>query len=253
MENFKVTFLLCCIAFILCSCRMTKEVISLNGPAFYNNDISYQPKPISADTIHHASYISASIINGQGANQNDALTAGQLNLGMAYTVKHFNFAYGAFGAAGGFNNATIGGGAPYYFNNKFVGLVGVRASVNYYITSGHVDIRIIGIEAAYSHEFGAYADYRQQVATVPDFYTNTRTNLFTIGGSTEVAWYGRDLSWQYGLRLFIGRTDGSYVNSLYSDISRTAGALAYFMQIRRYFMVGELTGSGGHFSLGYRF
>jgi len=253
MKKLKTALLLCCITSMLSSCLINKQVISLNGPAFYNNDVSYQPKPISADTVHHATYVSASLINGQGANENDELTAGQLNLGMAYTIKHFNFAYGAFGAAGSFNNATVEGDEPYYFHDKFVGVTGGRASVNYYITSGHVDIRIIGIEAAYSHEFGGYANYRNEVVGVPGFYTNTRTNLFTIGGSTEVTWYGRDPSWQYGLRLFIGQTDGSYANNSYSDVSRTAGALAYFMQIKRYFMVGELTGSGGHFSLGYRF
>ena len=46
-------------------------VTSFNGPAFYNNDVSYQPKPIAADSIHHATYLSGSIIQGQGANPND--------------------------------------------------------------------------------------------------------------------------------------------------------------------------------------
>jgi hypothetical protein len=203
--------------------------------------------------VHHAAYVSASIINGQGANQNDVLTAGQLNLGMAYTLKHFNIAYGAFGAAGSFNNQTVQQDQPYYFYNKAVGMTGGRASFNYYITSGRVDIRIIGLEAAYSHEFGAYADYRKEVAGQPGFYTNTRTDLFTWGGSSEVTWYTRDPSFQYGLRLFIGQTNSSYTNNYYRSTSRTAGALAYFMQIKKYFMIGELTGAGGHFSLGYRF
>ena len=247
--------MLCGIAFLLSSCTVYKPVTSLNGPAFYNSDITYQPKPLSADTVHHAAYISAAIVNGQGANVNDMLTAGEINLGMGYTIKHFNFAYGVFGAAGSFSNATIPSDQPYYFNNKFAGVAGGRASINYYITSGHVDIRVIGIEAAYSNEFGDYANYRKEVAGQPYFYTSTRTDLLTIGGSTEVIWYGHDLSRQYGFRVFLGSTNVNYPtnpNNYDAPPSITA-TLAYFMQIKRYFMIGEVTGAGGHFSVGYRF
>jgi hypothetical protein len=255
MKNFTPMGMLCGITFVLSSCVVNKAVTSYNGPAFYNSDITYQPKPISADTVHHATYVSASIVNGQGANANDALTAGELNLGMGYTVKHFNFAYGVFGAAGSFSNATVPTNQPYYFNNKFAGTVGGRGSINYYITFGHVDIRVIGIEAAYSNEFGAYANYRKEVAGQPNFYTSTRTDLLTIGGSTEVIWYGRDPSWQYGLRLFMGSTNVNFPRNSdsYDALPSINAALAYFMQIKHYFMIGELTGAGGHFSLGYRF
>lgn len=255
MKNLKPICLHCGVALLLSSCFVNKPVTSINGPAFYNSDITYQPKPLWKDTVHHATYVSASIVNAQGANENDALTAGELNLGMAYTIKNFNFAYGVFGTAGTFKNSTIPQDQPYYFSNKFVGVAGGRASINYYITSGHVDIRIIGIEAAYSNEFGDYANYRKLVAGVPDFYTSTRTDLLTIGLSTEVIWYGRDLNWQYGFRFFVGKTNVDYPrnpNDSYVLPSITP-ALAYFMQIRRYFMIGEFTGAGGHFSMGYRF
>ncbi|MFI5138718.1 MAG: hypothetical protein ACHQIM_12900 [Sphingobacteriales bacterium] len=254
MKKNQTAALVCCIPFLLSSCFTSKPVTSINGPAFLTSDISYQPKPLSADSVHHASYISASIVSGQGANPNDQLTAGELNLGMAYTLKHFNFACGAFGAAGSFSNQTIAADQPYYFNNKFVGVAGSRGSVNYYITLGHVDIRIIGIEAAYSHEFGDYASYRKEVVNQPYFYINTQTNLFTLGGSSEVTWYpASNPSWHYGLRLFIGATNGSNPNP-YNTITRNgAYALAYFMQVKNYFMVGEITDAGGHFTLGYRF
>jgi hypothetical protein len=255
MKKYKTILPLCGAAFLLSSCVVNKAVTSYNGPAFYNSDITYQPKPLSADTFHHAAYVSASIVNGQGGNANDALTAGEINLGMGYTIKHFNFAYGVFGAAGSFSNATVPSNQPYYFNNKFAGTAGGRASVNYYITSGHVDIRVIGIEAAYSNEFGDYANYRKEVAGQPNFYTSTRTDLLTIGGSTEVIWYGRDRSWQYGFRLFIGSTNVNFPRNSdgYDALPGVTGALAYFMQIKRYFLIGELTGAGGHFGLGYRF
>jgi len=194
-------------------------------------------------------------IDGTGANPDDELTAGQLNLGMAYTLKHINIAYGAFGDAGQFSNGTIPGNQPGYFTSKFAGMAGGRASINYYITPGNVDIRIIGIEAAYSHEFGSYADFRREVAGQPNFFSDTRVNLFTIGGSSEVVWYGRDPSFfQYGFRLFLGGTNSSYTKYYDSYIqSRATASFAYFMQMKNYFMVAELTSGGSHFSLGYRF
>lgn len=240
--------------FLLSSCYPYRgPVTSMNGPAYYNQDIAYQPKPLSVDSIHHATYISASLVNGFGANDNDQLTAGQLNLGMAYTLKHFNISYGAFGAAGSFHNGTVPDTQAYYFNSKFVGIGGGRASINYYVHFDHVDIRIIGLEAAYSHEFGAYADYRKEVNGQPYFFTNARTNLFTWGGSSEVAWYGQDPSFQFGLRLFVGQTNGSYRYDYFDPNKRLAASFAYFMQIKNAFLVAEIVGAGGHFTLGYRF
>jgi hypothetical protein len=258
MTKTKIAALLCSVVFLLSSCYVHKgPVTSLNGPAFYNNDISYQPKPISADSIHHATYLSATIIQGEAANASDDITAGQLNIGMAYTLKHFNIAYGAFGAAGSFHNGTVPDTQAYFFKNKFARLVGGRASVNYYFTSGRVDIRVIGLELAYSHEFGDYADFRKEVNGQPYYITNTRTNLFTWGGSSEVDWYGQDPTFQFGFRLFIGQTNPGFKN--FNDYNysnqnpRLAGSLAYFMQIKDVFMVAEITGWGGHFTLGYRF
>ncbi|MFI5162219.1 MAG: hypothetical protein ACHQHN_13145 [Sphingobacteriales bacterium] len=259
MTKFKTPALLCSLLFILSSCFSVKyrgPVTSYNGPAFFNNDVSYQPKPISADSLHHGTYVSATIISGGGANSKDDMSAGQLNLGMAYTVKHFNFAYGAFGAFGDYHNETVPDTQTHFFINKSIGFVGSRASINYYITSGRVDIRLIGIEAAYSHEFGDYAAFRREVYGQPYFFTNTRTDLFTWGGSSEVDWYGRDPSFQYGFRVFAGRTNsnlGKYSYAYSEQPQKISGAFAYFMQIKNAFMVAEFTGSGGHFTLGYRF
>lgn len=253
----KFIFVLGGIVLVFSSCFVNRgPVVSYNSPAFHNNDVLYQPKPILADSVHHAAYVSASVINGDAPNANDQLSAGALNLGMAFTLKHFNFAYGVFGAAGTFENGTIPPAQDYYFTKKFVGLTGERASINYYITSGHVDIRIIGLEATYSHEFGSYADFRRQVAGQPNFFSDPRTNLFTWGGSSEVIWYSRDPSFiRYGFRLFIGQTNATYEqNNYFSTYSKTraAASLAYFMQLKRYYMSVDLS-EGAHFTLGYCF
>ena len=250
--------LACWVLFTLSACRVHKgPVTSFNGPAFYNNDVSYQPKPIAADSIHHAIYLSGSIIQGQGANSNDMVNAGQLNLSMAVTTKHFNFSLGAFGGLGNFENKTVPDSQAYFFRNKSTGLGGGRASFNYYITSGKVDIRIIGIEANYSHEFGEYADFRKQVLGQPYYFTITRTDLFTYGASSEVAWYGPDPSFQYAFRLFFGQTSPGFTNfnpeTFQFQTQKFAASRAYFMQIKNVFMIVDVNPNGGHFSLGYRF
>ena len=250
--------LACWALLTLSSCFVHKgPVTSFNGPAFYNNDVSYQPKPIAADSIHHATYLSASIIKGQGANSNDMVNAGQLNLSMAFTTKHYNFSLGAFGGLGDFENKTVPDTQAYFFRNKSTGLGGGRASFNYYITSGKVDIRIIGIEATYSHEFGQYADFRKQVVGQPFYYTITSTDLFTYGASSEVAWYGPDPSFQYALRLFVGQTNPGFTSfnpeTFQFQTQKLATSLAYFMQIKNVFMIVDVNPNGGHFSLGYRF
>ena len=258
MRKLKLLTLACWVLFTLSACLVHKgPVTSFNGPAFYNNDVSYQPKPIAADSIHHATYLSGSIIQGQGANSNDVVNAGQLNLSMAFTTKHVNFSLGAFGALGSFTNKTVPDTQAYYFRNKSTGSGGGRASFNYYITSGKVDIRIIGIEATYSHEFGEYADFRKQVLGQPYYFTITRTDLFTYGASSEVAWYGRDPSFQYAFRLFFGQTNPGFTNfnpeTFQFQTQKFAASLAYFMQIKNVFMIVDMNPNGGHFSMGYRF
>ena len=258
MNKLKRLSLVCWAATILFSCRVHRgPVTSFNGPAFYNNDVSYQPKPLSFDSIHHATYISGSIIQGQGANSNDIVNAVQLNVGMGFTSKHLNFAMGAFGALGSFENKTVPDTQAFYFQNKSTGFAGGKASFNYYISSGKVDIRIIGIEASYSHEFGEYADFRKQVLGQPYYFTITRTDLFTYGASSEVAWYGRDPSFQFAFRLFVGQTNSGFTNfnteTFQLQTQKFAASLAYFMQIKNVFMIVDADPNGGHFSLGYRF
>jgi hypothetical protein len=238
----------------------------LYGPALYQSDIAYLPKPLSSDKKHLASYLSAAFIQGNGPdpdNFEDEVTRGEVNFGQGLTLKNFNIAYSVFGAAGNYDNqsnySNLGTTKEYYFTNKFFGAAGGRFSANAYITSGRVDIRFIGFEMAYSHEFGDYADYRKMVTSQPYFYTNTRTDLVTLGGTSEVIWHSSDPDIQFGLRLFIGSSlNGNYYKNqgnpapFYNGDTGT-GSLAYFMQIHRYFFVGELNSTGGQFRIGLRF
>ena len=221
------------------------------------------PKPLSSDSSHHASYVSAALFESNGAdptNSNDEITRGELTFGQGFTLPNFNAAYSVFGTFGSYSDMTNGGANDrFYFNNKSFGAYGGRFSVNTFISSGNVDIRFIGFEMAYSHEFGQYASYRKSVTDSAYFYTNPRTTLVTLGGTSEVVWHNHDPGIQFGFRVFFGRSLGNnrYLNQgaiapYYGSYVNTS-SLAYFMQIHRYFFVGEANSSGGQLRFGLRF
>jgi hypothetical protein len=264
MVKLKSSVLLSGILLILSSCAGTKmPQTNLYGPALHQTDIAYLPKPLSSDSSHHASYISVAVIESNGAdptNDNDQITRGELNFGQGFTFKNFNLGYSAFGAVGSYSNMTdVSTNDAYYFNNIAFGAVGGRFSANAFVTSGRVDIRFIGFEAAYSREFGSYANYRKKVVDSPYFYTDQRTELLTLGGTSEVIWHSHDPAVQFGFRLFIGSSLGnnSYQNhgvqAPYYNQYVLTSSLAYFMQIHQYFFVGELNANGGQFRVGLRF
>lgn len=238
---------------------MRQPQTNIFGPALYHSDIAYLPKPLSSDSTHHSNYVSAALYSSSGAeptNDDDEITRGELTIGQGFTFGHFNVAYDVFGALGGYNNYTDPSDS-YSFSSKFFGAGGGRFSADAFITSGRVDIRFIGFEMAYSHEFGDYAIYRKEV-NGPYIYTNKRTDITTLGEASEVIWHSSDPDVQFGLRLFVGRTLGDndyrYQNTFLTYYSSgPAGSLAYFMQVHRYFFVGEINNNGGQLRVGLRF
>jgi hypothetical protein len=229
------------------------------GPALHKSDISYMPKPMSMDSAKSATYVSAGLALDFGNNLSDQLTSGQLNISEAHTFKNFNLAYGAFTSLGNYSNYDLQQGDPHYFKDKFFGAVGGRLSGNFYINNdGRTDIRIIGFEAAYSHEFGDYARFRKEVTGDPNFYTDTRTELFTGGLTSEVVFHGRKPNTQMGFRLFVGETFGNdniYNNNKNDYITYktpTYVAFSYFIQLKQYFAVVE-GGTYVQFRVGLRF
>jgi len=263
MLKTRLYFLLLPVLIFYSSCTVTGPQINLYGPAMYSSDISYQPKPMSSDSVHHANYASLSYFSLDAPNNNnnfDIVTVGQFNIGQGYTFDNFNLSYAAFGGMGGYSHQTNNDlSQSTHFSSKYFGDLGGRFSANAFVTSGRVDIRFIGFEVAYSHEFGDYANFRSQVNGQPDYFTDARTDLVTIGGSTEVIWHSSERPLQFGLRLFIGRTlgDNTYRNpgtpaTVYYQ-QNDIGSLAYFMQLKKVFFVGELHSFGGELRAGLRF
>lgn len=255
MRNFYLSFILLAAAtFSSCS--------QIYIPALYHQDIVYQPKPASWDSTKRATYISIGYNDNSGANTADDLGSGQLNISQAYTGKNFNIAYGVFGVAGNYTRDTaFSGKGVGDFNNKFFGAMGGRFSANLYTHSGRVDFRYLGIEAAYSHEFGAYADFRRSIADNPDFNVDPRTDLVSLGLTSEVLFHRkRDNNFENGFRFFLGGTfgnnypsyDGVILPGRVSSFSQQFIKINYFFRYKKYFGTAEL-GDGLFLRLGLKF
>lgn len=251
-------FITCCVAISLSSCS------HVYTPALYHEDIAYQPKPTSFDTSKSLTYITGGIGVNSSNNFSDDKISGELDISRGHAFKNVNLSYGAFGVYGDYANSAIQKDEANYFTDKFYGAVGGRASVNLFATSGKTDFRFIGVEAAYSHEFGAYPDYRKFLNDQhnPDYYIDTRTNLFTIGLSSEVIFHkDNDKTFQQGIRGFIGGTTGhnplndTYYNEdsnrdqFFHNVTLRA---SYFITFKNFIGIGEV-GDGISVRFGYKF
>jgi hypothetical protein len=257
--SLKQLFSLCCAALLFASCSHIYE------PALYHQDIVYQPKPTSFDTVKALTYISGGFDANTNSNFNDFLVSGQLNLSRGYVFNNFNLSYGAFGSIGQYESDQANKGAATYFTNKYFEVLGGRFSANAFITSGRADIRFIGVEMAYSHEYGTYADFRKYLNAQQDNFVDTRTDLVTIGATSEVIFHNvNDKTVQNGIRVFYGTTLGdnaAYVNpnanespfsfTTHSGINFFAKA-SYFVTFKQVISSVEI-GNGIFVRFGYKF
>jgi hypothetical protein len=256
MKNTKLFLFLCGVTMLFASCS------HLYSPALYHQDIAYQPKPTSFDKETSATYVSAGLNTYTNTNLNDAVVSGQLNLSQGYVFDNFNVAYGAFGVLGDYQNGSSDTKSASYFSDRFFGAVGGRASINAFIHEDRADIRFIGVEAAYSHEFGDYATLRQDLQNRGGFYVDPRTDLFTIGLTTEVIFHNRnDADFQHGIRGFLGTTLGhnDLDDTYYKDETSTSRMFhsifpkaSYFIKFKNYFGTIE-AGNAIFLRFGYKF
>jgi len=222
----------------------------LYTPALYHQDIAYQPKPASFDTAKHANYFSGGLNYYVDQTWTDLLVSGQFNYSRGYVYNNFNLAYGIFGVAGDFEKGNTGT-APDSFTDKFFGAVGARASANLFTSYERMDFRYLGVEMAYSHEFGDYANFRHYISTQPGYQADTRTDLVTIGLTTEIIFHNqRNVNIEHGIRGFLGGTFGpnpvgnntDYVSSdLTPQFFRNIfPKVSYFINVKNFFGVAEI-------------
>lgn len=213
------------LCFFFGSCKIQK----IYPPALYQSDISYLPKPSLADSIHSQSYLSGGYGSVIGNNSSYQINLYQFDASRAWVFKDFNLAIGAFADLGNIQNTvnnpdSINRKDPYYFDYKGFSVSGARLSMNFFETDGHFNFRILGFEASYSHEDGDYLAYRKQIINVPNYFTSTQNNLFTLGGTTEIIIVGEKNPYnKIGLRIFVGQTFGNlnYLNGYYQGRHRS--------------------------------
>lgn len=220
------------------------------------------PKPASFDSVKVANYISGGLNAYSNTNVNDFAFSGQLNLSRGYVFSNFNVAYGAFGVFGDYQSDQADKTSPHYFTDKYFEAVGGRFSANAFVNSGRIDFRFIGVEMAYSHEFGTYASYRQYLNTQPGTFVDPRTDLFTIGLTTEVIFHNRNNSdIENGFRGFLGTTLGhDELDDTYFADETTTGKMirhifpkiTYFLKVKNF--IGSIDGGTDFFiRFGYKF
>lgn len=250
----KYTFLLLGIAVVSASCS------HLYTPALYHQDVAYQPKPASFDSVKSATYISAGVYGNANTNISDMLLSGQLNISRGHVFDGFNVAYGGFASFGDYQNSTEDKNSPTYFSDKFFGAVGGRFSANAFVKTGRADFRFIGMEAIYSHEFGDYADFRKLAASQNPGTIDARTDLFTLGLTSEVIFHNRDNTVTHGIRGFFGATFGPTILNDNNDdtdadsrfFRRFFPKASYFVSFKNYFGTAEI-GSNIFIRFGYKF
>jgi len=250
--------LLICFPIIFSSCS------HVYTPALYHHDIAYQPKPSSFDTARSANYISVGYFASTNVNLNDFEQAAQVNVSRGYIFDHFNLAFGAFGMLGDYENSAIEPGQPNYFNTKFFGSLGGRISANLFSNSAseRSEYRYLGFEAAYSHEFGSYTAFRQSLTNQPGYYVDPRTDLVSIGLTTEILVRSQSKIIQQSFRLFFGTTVGyNNLNKTYYHDKKVSTntfpqllnlgftdyypKISYYLKFKEYF--GTIEAGGGLF------
>ncbi|MGZ3752541.1 MAG: hypothetical protein ACXVB0_08475 [Mucilaginibacter sp.] len=243
MKN-KALFALFCLGTLFSACSNHTY-----APALFHQDIAYQPKPASYDSVKTASYISGGINFYTDPTWADMLVSSQFNYSRGHVFNNFNIAYGAFGILGDYEHGSSSSPAPNNFTDKFFGAVGTRASANLFTSYERMDFRYLGIEMAYSHEFGSYANFRQTVSTLPGYNVDTRTDLLTMGLTSEVIFHNiKNTNIQNGIRLFIGGTFGNdafnekYLSHRYIEpgiFNTIFPKVSYFLKVNHFFSTIE--------------
>ncbi|MES2277040.1 MAG: hypothetical protein V4592_13510 [Bacteroidota bacterium] len=238
------------------------------APALYDNDISYQPKPASFDSAKSATYVSLGEGFNQAVNLNNTVSFGEFDISEGHVFKNSNLSYGAFGFAGSIDNSNHQNELkdPHSFESKGFAGIGARASFNMFkAIEENVNFRYIGVEATYSKEYGDFAAYRREIQNLPDYSATTRTEMLTVGATSEILWHSpNSTSKQFAFRFFLGKTFGdySYLKNNSSGIEVNNIPLyftaAYFMQIKHFWGAAELTRNdisipGVRIKVGYRF
>jgi len=220
------------------------------APALYHQDIAYMPKPASFSKEKVAAYASGGVNLYSDPTYQNTQESAQFNLSQGFRFDKANFAWNVFGVAGDYSKSQDINGQYVDFKDKFFGAAGARISANLFTTYEKMEWRYLGFEAVYSREFGDYANYRKQVAPNPDYLADPRTELVSVGLTTEFVFHGQNTEIVHGIRGFLGTTFGRNIlndpryddqNDFNTRLFRAMVPRAsYFINIRQFFAVAEV-------------
>lgn len=225
-----------------------------------NNDLTYMAKPSVSDSVKWGTYVAGNIFLSDGFNPFDFNTHLEANAHQSYTFPFGSIALGGFGYAGRYklNIDTTDYYAPItqYGGNYFYYGGGVRGSFNFTIPGERIDFRFLGIDAAWSKEWGEYLELRKTVEYLPYVLSVTDDELFTLAVTQEIC-FKRDSETQIAFKWFYGKAlkgNLNYTESYENAIFNFFGINAYYSHYRMigFFQSTLLENWGAKIGLGYR-
>lgn len=218
----------------------------------------YMPKPISSDSLKTLNYLSGGFIKTTNDSDDDVLTLGQISFSKAHQLKKLNFAYGIDAYSGAYRNKFLEQGDADNFESKNISGLQLKTSVNTFKSVGQFELRLVGLELAYSKEFGDFARFRRDIPGRENFYSLPKTGLFSAGPSTELLW--KQTRARYGFKLSLLNTFGSLDYQGYDQTGMNGGkarrlnsTIALYFQQKHFFIILEGLDQSGRLNFGFSF
>lgn len=249
------------------------------NPAFTgSSNIDYLPRPIYNENKKSSRlYVSGTLNYSENGDASGKTNLAMLNIHRGHTFKHFNFAYGFFGAIGGIKYNDRGNfyknDPPIESFSKNILGYGFRSTVGFQTISlnKETNFRLLNLEMAFSSEQGAFKDFRNslynggKITKSRDVYVSNLSNIFTAGVSTEVIKnnFFHIKNFEASLRFFVGispKLNDSYKNISESESHRVYSEefiiLSSMLKYNHLFSTVQMGGDrnfGAKFAIGYTF
>ena len=200
------------------------------GAGLHGNEMTYWSKPTTRDSAKiTAVYASGNLTANSGYQAGDRLLLTQGAVYQSHTSKGANLSYGVFGYAGNYNVGTSRIPLDKYQGNYGLYGGGLRASFNFNANIfDNIDWRFIGIDMAYSREFGSLSNLRRSIPDSLVRKDNIQPNydrdriillrspeMFTWGFTSEIVFKGKNNE-RLALKYFLGRSEQNY-QSIYAN------------------------------------
>ncbi|MEZ4776150.1 MAG: hypothetical protein R3D00_23455 [Bacteroidia bacterium] len=142
------------------------------GPAISGNNFPYQARAIYSGTDTKQNWVSGSIHNGIEYQPDEESFFAQVQLHQAYSTKNLRTTYGGFLYGGSYDMQRVSQSLSYFGG-------GVRGSACVTVGTPRFEYHIVGIQAGWATEFGAFSRWREEQA-VAGLITNINENKFAI-------------------------------------------------------------------------